>query len=318
MTEKKNELLNTEFPQNEYLYHYTNKEALLSIVQNRSIWASHIAFQNDRLEFKYAFKIAQDEIKNTKSKMMSKQMDNFSNDLLKNISVADIYTVSFSEKKDILSQWRAYANSVPGFCISFRPKVLLSRIDNHSKFKFDYQGSDFTKKSKKNNSYNYKLDKCIYSTSEQRKIIREIIETSIDFTRTQGLQNTYAEIINRLLPWAPLLKHEKFEEEKEWRLIIFDIQNKQVKKERIGKSNFIPYVELDLKESNCNKNCRIKYCENKCCLNQDWIKEIVIGPCIDENTAKESTSIMCYNNGIEFNKESRRLLSISNIPYRNY
>jgi len=50
------------------LYHYTNKEAFLGIVQNKKLWASHIAFQNDRSEHKYAFELFRKEFRKIKEK----------------------------------------------------------------------------------------------------------------------------------------------------------------------------------------------------------------------------------------------------------
>jgi hypothetical protein len=46
------------------LYHYTSQAGFLGIIQTREIWASNLLFLNDSMEFNYARKILQQEIRN--------------------------------------------------------------------------------------------------------------------------------------------------------------------------------------------------------------------------------------------------------------
>ena len=46
-----------------FLYHYTSQQGMLSIINDRKIWASDILYLNDAAEFELAIKIAHSEIK---------------------------------------------------------------------------------------------------------------------------------------------------------------------------------------------------------------------------------------------------------------
>ena len=44
------------------LYHYTNSQAFLSIINNKSLWATNIHFLNDTSEFKHTLELTKDII----------------------------------------------------------------------------------------------------------------------------------------------------------------------------------------------------------------------------------------------------------------
>jgi hypothetical protein len=285
------------------LYHYTTKEAFLGILQKKQIWASHIAFQNDRSEHKYAFELFKNELQKEKKK--NRSFENFtlleSNKFLEKYWNAEIYTVSFSADKDILSQWRAYANSMPGFCISFAPNVVKERM--------------------KSNMYEYNLSECVYKKSDQEKRIKEIIYRRLKEKTVENLQEVQINTIREVASIAPILKNEKFIEEQEWRLVITNVKDKSIKKERVGRSYFVPYIEINL-GNKCDKNICETSCKDNVCKNHDWISEVLIGPCVDEDIAKKSTIFVCNSNGLKLtvdtNEINKKILSVSAIPFRNY
>jgi hypothetical protein len=43
------------------LFHYTTAEGLYGILNSKRLWASHIFYLNDAMEFKYAVKLLKDE-----------------------------------------------------------------------------------------------------------------------------------------------------------------------------------------------------------------------------------------------------------------
>ena len=291
----------------ETLHHYTTKEAFLGISQNKQLWASHIAFQNDRSEHKYAFELFQEVFRSEKKR--NNNLEKFewleNEEYIAKKSDAEVYTVSFSAEEDKLSQWRGYANSMPGFCISFNMRIIKDKLE----------------KDKNNDRYKWKLCECIYDRHRQEErmgeIIRKHLEGNIDAEMAQI--NTVLEIASI----APILKNESFKEEKEWRLVITDVKDRSIVRERVGKSYFIPYIEINLGNNCCDKSaCRInKSCADTMCRNHNWIDKVMVGPCVDENLAKYSTILACENNGLKLStakEKARKLLSSSNIPFRNY
>ena len=114
-------------PSPEYLYHYTNGNSFLGIIQKTEMWASHIRFMNDLKEEVYALELLErrlpDLLKTTSLnpnkmiKLIQKYFDEENSKL-------GIFVLSFSENSDDLNQWRGYANVIPSYCIKFDVKKI--------------------------------------------------------------------------------------------------------------------------------------------------------------------------------------------------
>lgn len=279
--DKYKEWLSKEMPLQ--LYHYTTKEGFLGIIKTKQIWASHILYQNDFTEYKLALDILKETINNNKDILKNYSIDaNILIDELDKWLNKSVYVVSLSENNDVLSQWRGYANSTPGFCIGFKRNYL-------NKLKEDN---------------NFVIAKCIYDEAEQNSFILELLVDSVNklnnSTNDPNLTLS-SQIAWRMIRYAPLIKHNKFKEENEWRIIIsnINIQKDNNFDIRVGRSYFIPYYKLDFK-------------------NQEVIGDIYIGPCPDKDMAYKSTLFSCYANDIEFLKSEERQLFESKIPFRNW
>ena len=72
----------------------------------------------------------------------------------------DIYTVSFSTKRDDLGQFRGYGHGSLGFCMEFIVSKLLESLDKQLKV------------SSNEKKFDYMLIKCIYDKNIQ-KILHE-------------------------------------------------------------------------------------------------------------------------------------------------
>ena len=95
------------------VYHYTDCNALLSIIDNNELWATHINFLNDNQEFKCAY---DEVIKNIKD---SKKQERFAAKIEELTEKIGIYVLSFTLKEDDLDQWRGYRGSSQSICIGF-------------------------------------------------------------------------------------------------------------------------------------------------------------------------------------------------------
>lgn len=122
---------------NKYFGHYTNQRGLLGIMGSESLWATNIKFLNDEYEFQHALDLIKDIIQKSNMKMgypdydvyekyvaeLKKQLES-----LNSYKSESIFTLSFSEETDLLSQWRGYCPENNGYCIIFDVATLFDRI----------------------------------------------------------------------------------------------------------------------------------------------------------------------------------------------
>lgn len=126
-----------------------------------------------------------------------------------------IFLISFSEKGDVLSQWRAYANDGAGVSIGFS-KAFLERIENTG------------------------LKLITYGPPSSS------IKEEIDNFLANGKAK---DALNILIDNAPLIKNPAFSEEKEWRLLQSSPYSENKVKWRSSRNRLVPYVELELGNS---------------------------------------------------------------------
>lgn len=211
------------------LYQYTDLNALKGIIDNNELWATHWRYLNDDNEFKGTFKILKVCIdKKLASKSIKRQTKSYLKKLQnlfdQNADISDYYDVglcSFSEKGDLLSQWRGYGKKYKSVSIGFNPK----KIDSE----------------RFNNSSRFLLCKVIYKDNDKVNIFNDMI----DYINTLSIStNDY--ILFHICFCILLLccKDYCWNEEKEWRLLMLPTE-KYKPEFHIGEYNLIPYYKLD-------------------------------------------------------------------------
>lgn len=204
---------------NQVLFHYSNGQAVVGIIENKELWATDVYFQNDAQEQLHAYSILRlclnQKYQNSSlqqrldfCKLMSSFIDQ--QQRLSEYSYSPIHTVSFCEDGDDLSLWRGYGNSNGSYAIGFSSLNL--------------QECEYVKDESHKRIW---LVKCIYDENDQRSFVESFLgEKFRIFSSTtfasQIKKNEYALGVAREFDWkiAPVLKHEKFHSEKEWRLIV--------------------------------------------------------------------------------------------------
>ncbi len=105
------------------LYHYCNADTFLAIITNNTIRISDLTKMNDYMETQWGI----DLILKTATEH-SELTDDFQNVIIDSIKKAQTFTrplaACFSRDKDVLSQWRAYADDGRGFAIGIHPTAL--------------------------------------------------------------------------------------------------------------------------------------------------------------------------------------------------
>jgi hypothetical protein len=280
------------------LYHYTSLEGLLGIIESKSIWATNILYLNDASELNYSMGLLIDQISTFKNDITIDSewlyRLNFYDRLIENINkiILDtehfvFFVCSFSEEKDLLSQWRGYCPEGIGFSLGFSSR----NIEQCSKFNKCW------------------LRKCIYDEKKQISKIRGLIEKiSLRYKARHSTEERdeqeillFADLVMDFIELAPTFKHPKFKEEKEWRLITRKnyLRDKAIKaiKYRIGKSMVVPYIEILLPSEGESL----------------FINQIVVGPTHESILSKASVEMLLKSKNVKIDK-----VQYSTIPYRNW
>ena len=263
------------------VYHYTNAEAFLGILGKNGkneLWASHILFQNDKKEAIYAFEILKDIMNTKKRYFEQKKLDVYKIiDYIQQFVGNQVFTISFSEKRDDLNQWRGYANSTPAYCIGFLSNKLNEININNAMFY-----------------------KCIYGLEEQKNMIENLVDyviEKLDNLKEKEIKEDSIgeELLPDFLMMSALFKDSAFSEEKEWRLVFSSVNKDQIHI-RVGNKGFVPYVKIP--------------------ISKDFIKDIIIGPCAEGEYELKATMYVCSLYGIEIGGKKKRVIENSNIPFR--
>lgn len=209
----------------EVLYQYTDVQGLEGIFSNRSLWATHYAYLNDKAEVLYTARLAAEmlgvlggavgEMPSEPGLDPRRTLGLFLDALRDRlVPFASPYVACFSDQGDLLSQWRAYGRNGLGFAVGIDPKAILD--PNRPP----------------NGDAPFLFRKVVYDRAEQEQVIRELFDTlsALLLRKTRGLDEQ-SEAFHRTLNEAvsavqvglgvlsPFYKHPAFSEEREWRLV---------------------------------------------------------------------------------------------------
>lgn len=249
------------------LYHYTSAAGLIGILNTRSIWASSVHCLNDSAEMQHATALLNDLLLHKLRHERGPWNDLYGAllEALPEFAEFQILVASFSEKGDLLSQWRAYCREGDGFSVGFSPDFLGERAK----------------------AQNFLLAKCVYDLEQQKRICLDLInqacaEAAIKTTDEERASTMIDAVIPKIIRIAPALKHPSFVEEEEWRLIggPFALNDEHLDF-RPGRYGVIPYFKFSLQ---CERGFRIK--------------EIVAGPAPDKKKTVESAKYLVGAKGI--------------------
>ncbi len=198
------------------LFHYTDLNALISILRNHQLWLTDSMYLNDSEEMFDGINILTDSIHSEDFNVISPDIKMDISNAIEHIQSRNIpshYIASFSEQNDLLSQWRAYGM----FCIEFDS----SRINNI---------------------------KCAYSSTHKSEVAYNSINAcneAIQLYKMQGAdflakRTLYLELIIASLR----MKNEGFSEEREHRIIVSIEGEDRAKKVQFRANNniVIPYI----------------------------------------------------------------------------
>ncbi len=252
------------------LFHYCSNTAMISILENKEIWARQLALSNDAMEGKWIREVFI-EYCHRKEVTASEQIE-----LLKRldfiIAMAGYAGFCMSEEGDLLSQWRAYADNGAGVSIGFNNDYLAKLGDL---------------KRDRGDPFSAHLTKVEYDLEEQIKLVAEhadeilrlvsdgalrsptILDSEEDTQKWRQKRDRMGLHFIFFLFFLFRLKNPAFIEEREWRIIshMFHTDRASTVSE-LAKMEFkaqadriVPFVRIGLES-----------------LSEPSINEIILGP----------------------------------------
>lgn len=278
------------FKSGELAWHYTDFRGLQGLLSG-SVWASSAAYLNDTQEIRAAIEIATRVI--AEYPELNAEYPNTlgmtNADIFRHFDGRDIFVASFSQKRDDLSQWRAYGKKGPAFAVGLNPRTLN---EQGSKVQFEFVRVRYNRERieasirRRLRRYSEKAKETINSASPGLKAV----DFSVFFT-------------TEIVRLAARSKDSSFRSEREWRLVRnIGWTNSHVRKFKFREfgSLVIPYVEVPLHQTNDGAAI------------DSPIKEIIVGPSPHPEALKHSVEMMAAVQGL------RVEVSSSSIPLRNW
>lgn len=246
------------------IYHYCSVNNFLNIIESKELWLFNINKMNDYMESKWITPMINEEIEKYQSKY-PKFIEQFITNYSINSPVP--YIFCFSKEKDILSQWRSYANDGKGVAIGFdEEKFKIKNRPLEKKFPVTAVCETISTS----------IVPCIYDTTLQKKTISDLFSKTIESTcHESDTFNNITNLVFILNGYSYIMKNDAFSEEKEVRIIHLPLITQSNKDSSI---NYIGNLsEIYFKPKGDTISSYFKY-ELKDFFDSTLIPEIILGP----------------------------------------
>lgn len=276
------------------LYHYCSVDAFMKIIESKTLWLSDLSHANDYFELMWG-------IKKLLERCQRKYSYNIDvSDLKKLYNKHSYYAICFSEKSDLLSQWRGYANDGKGVSIGFNlnnMKVMK---------KYPHPGQHLLE--------SIGCEKMIYKNNEQNNIIDLFIEDihkklrNIEDSPPMPPEILWPLLVQNFADYIPFFKNHSFTEENEWRLVFRDFYMPVFVELNKTTEIYKPLGNIKYYSKNDNITNYVEYSFQEY-IKSNVIVEINLGPkCKLE---KEFTEYFLSNNGYNAKKINVKASSAS-------
>lgn len=186
------------------VYHYTSAAGLIGILSSGLIRGTNASFLNDTSEIEYGLSICMkvlEEERAARTLKVERTVIERVIEMMHDDTVPDeVYITSFSARRDVLSQWRAYGSADGRFCVGFQLSQFSER--------------DFLQMPRP----------VEYSLPNQREQVRHAIDLTCEAAAEAGNDVRLAwscatSLTFHLRRIMCGFKHSGFDEEQEWRSV---------------------------------------------------------------------------------------------------
>ena len=273
------------------VYHYCSIDTFLKIIKSKSLRLSDVGKSDDYAERIYIENMIREEFEKKVSTFLSEDEINNILSLEKRcrqamLDTINLYAMCFSEERDLLSQWRGYANGGTGVAIGFSKDIL--QLVNKEQYGLVFQ-------------------RVCYEEEQQREFAKKAVQVIIDTMQRKNVFSAFAEVYENDIQNIGCMKQPGFSEEKEWRICIG-----MSPESRIAKSATFTDFTLSEIKTQCIREQIITYFDlsfERVC--DDFLKEVIIGPSAKVTEKDIYTSL--WINGFDANKIH---ITKSQITYR--
>lgn len=225
------------------VYHYTDTQGLLGILESGKLWATDYRYLNDSSELLYTYRLAsqlaREALDGSHGPLAQRFLEEVGSAPRPDVYVeTPYYLCCFSEIDNSLSQWRAYGGK-QGFSLQFPGDI-----------------SQFPIAAGQGQNPGITLLKVIYDQDFHRQYLTSLISGLVDLCSSELLEYQVHQVGERealdgILPfwWGQQdrvcyrFKHPDFAVENEWRLVIWGSQ--YTEQFRQG-ATITPYIDLEL------------------------------------------------------------------------
>jgi hypothetical protein len=262
------------------LYHYTDLNGLVSIVENHDLWLTHSKYSNDSEEMTHGISVAKKTIEDA---ITARTHDPVYLDTLSKLSMQaeGVYICCFCEEDNLLSQWRGYGANGTGVSLQMAPTEFanVAGPDNpHGLLRFW---------------------KVFYDPQIQTQIISQAIAYYAPSVNAgQDPMILARKAADAIRFFIPTFKNSDFAEEKEWRLLFTPDPAITIQPRfRVGRNMLVPFYSLhELTGAG---------------LPQLPLRQIRIGPSVYKQLNSESAKALLQRNGY-----LNVSVLVSDMPYR--
>ena len=305
----------------ELVWHYTDTNALISIIENHRLWASSAAFMNDTNEMQTrhrAFCRTYAQIRSSLKTTQQEELDKVYHHDAPAIGSQPQFLLSASESADALTLWRSYGSTDSVFSIGLDTSVELKVIPQLKETSHPDPPTGYFEEFEDVHEDGYTYVMCNPDiehddVSQWSKV--KYVPRSGDVAHEEHLRNLAARALvkntnsirippsassgsNNSRALANLEKDQSFADEREVRIIAIINPEWKFVKYRSGPQGLTPYIELGtIHEQSIGKLP---------------IRQIMIGP-NSVNTENQKVSLRSL---LDSNGYSEVQILVSEIPYR--
>ena len=268
------------------LFHYTDLNALTSIIGNNDLWLTNSQYSNDSREMKHGYDIAKVVIEEKRNESEKQAFEKYLELVAKYVDekAKGVYICCFCEKDNLLSQWRSYGENGTGVSIGFDPRGFAFST-----------GSDLPSTGRVSGVMG--LWKVYYDLEDQKNIVELALELIPKLNPNDSNDVQARKAADAIHFFVPTFKNKDFEGEHERRLMFTPSPECQVKPSfRVRKGMLIPYYSF--------KALRQETGELP-------INQITLGPSALSTLNLESANMLLQQKGYE-----NVSISVSETPYR--
>jgi hypothetical protein len=211
------------------LFHYTDLQGFLGIVDGRSLWASDMLCLEDASEASYAYRLIKRVLNRDFASIPRAHREHFLMMLVEGgFLIYAPFVACFCEDGDLLSQWRGYGGNGEGLALAFKVDWLSSLRRS-----------------------GFELRRVIYRPDDQVELISKYLQGVVDLLQHRNSSADDARWLWALASSAAedliaIIKDPAFEQEQEWRLVNLHMQDRRKIKYRRSGSRVVPYMLIPI------------------------------------------------------------------------